>query len=161
MADKETAFVVDLMNKHSPAMIQLTYRRTGCIETAKDLVQEIYLLAYCKRDILYTHNNPVGWLFMALKQLTQREMEKHRYAAEQPLPDFDLPGNMDVDLPMKTHLPVGLPEGEREIIILRVEHKLSFAEIGEILGIKEMAARQRYNRAIKKCRDLLSTPPEV
>ena len=68
MADKETAFVVKLMKKHSPAMAQLTYRRTGSRETTEDLIQEVYLLAYCKRSTLYTHDNPAGWLFMTLKQ---------------------------------------------------------------------------------------------
>lgn len=160
MADKETAFVVKLMKKHSPAMAQLTYRRTGSRETTEDLIQEVYLLAYCKRSTLYTHDNPAGWLFMTLKQLTDRELDKRRYAMEQPLPDYDLPGDADVDLPMKSYLPNGLTEDEQEVILLRVRHKLSFAEIGEVLGIKEMAARQRYNRAIKKCRDLLSKPPE-
>ena len=160
MIDKETTFVVALMKKHSPAMTQLTYRRTGSRETTEDLIQEVYLLAYCKRSTLYKHENPAGWLFIALKQLTDRELDKHRYAKEQPLPDYDLPSDTDVEMPMQNYLPKGLTKDEQEIILLRVKYKLSFAEIGEVLGIKEMAARQRYNRAIKKCRDLLSKPPE-
>lgn len=160
MDDKETSFVIKLVEKHSHAMAQLTFRRTGSRETTEDLMQEVYLLAYCKRSTLYTHVNPAGWLFMTLKRLTEREMDKQRHIMEQPLPDYDLPGDADAELPMRLYLPTGLTKNEQEVILLRVKHKLSFAEIGEVLGLKEMTARQRYNRAIKKSRDLLLRPPK-
>ena len=41
------------------------------------------------------------------------------------------------------------------IIKLRVLYDNSFKEIGKVLGMTEMAARKRYNRAIKVLRDIV------
>ena len=41
------------------------------------------------------------------------------------------------------------------IIKLRVLYNNSFKEIGKVLGMTEMAARKRYNRAIKVLRDIV------
>ena len=41
------------------------------------------------------------------------------------------------------------------IIKLRVLYDNSFKEIGKVLGMTEMAARKRYNRAIKVLRNIV------
>ncbi len=49
---------------------------------------------------------------------------------------------------------------EREIVALRHFEQLSSAESAQILGIEEAAERQRYLRALKKLKDILSSKPE-
>lgn len=53
------------------------------------------------------------------------------------------------------YLPTGLSEQDKELILLRIDKKLSFDEIAEYYGITNDACRQRLSRAIRKCRLLL------
>ena len=46
-------------------------------------------------------------------------------------------------------------EQDKELILLRIDKKLSFDEIAEYYGITNDACRQRLSRAIRKCRLLL------
>lgn len=46
-----------------------------------------------------------------------------------------------------------LPENDRKLIELKFYEKLSYADLGQRLGIKEDAARQRVNRALNRLRD--------
>jgi RNA polymerase sigma-70 factor (ECF subfamily) len=47
-----------------------------------------------------------------------------------------------------------LPEGQRDVLVMFWLQDLSFAEIGEALGIKEGAARVRAHRAYARLREL-------
>lgn len=49
-----------------------------------------------------------------------------------------------------------LPEGDREILLLRHADDLSYAEIGELLAITPAAARKRYGRALLRLRKVLT-----
>jgi RNA polymerase sigma-70 factor (ECF subfamily) len=49
----------------------------------------------------------------------------------------------------------GLPEGDRELLLLRNFEGLSYQEIGYLLGIEEAAARKRFGRALLRLRKLL------
>lgn len=46
-----------------------------------------------------------------------------------------------------------LREPDREVIMLRSYEELSFAEIGEVLGIEENTATVRYVRALRRLKD--------
>lgn len=54
-------------------------------------------------------------------------------------------------------LPAGLTASEREILILRVEKKLSYAEISIELGLEEASCRSRLFRAKMRCKELMET----
>lgn len=60
-----------------------------------------------------------------------------------------------MNLPMYLYLPTGLSEQDKELILLRIDKKLSFDKIAEYYGITNDACRQRLSRAIRKCRSLL------
>lgn len=51
-----------------------------------------------------------------------------------------------------------LPEEQRRIIILRVEHQLPFAVIGEQLGKSADAVRMNYHRGLEQLRSLVPSP---
>jgi RNA polymerase sigma-70 factor (ECF subfamily) len=52
-----------------------------------------------------------------------------------------------------------LPEKYQEVLRLRCEADLSFAEIGKRLGVSENAAQKRYSRALHEFRRLMENPP--
>lgn len=53
----------ELVPRTYDRLIRFLYRRTGCIETAKDLAQEAYTVAYEKRTNLQSSEGFDRWLF--------------------------------------------------------------------------------------------------
>lgn len=155
MTEKQMAFIDKLFERHANSLVQFAYRRTGDEEFAKELVQETFLTACCKPEKICNHEKPVAWLYDTLNKLTMREKGRAFRSAEIPLPDYDLIGDNDLRLPMEFHLPAGLKEKERELILLRADRGMSFAEIAELRGISEDACRQQISRVTRKCRALL------
>ena len=49
--------------------------------------------------------------------------------------------------PLEYLLPQGLSQDERDILILKLEKELTYAEIAPILGISEVSCRSRFFRA--------------
>lgn len=155
MTKAQKNFIHGLVKTHSAAMVQLTYRRIGDAEIAKELVQETFLTACCKANNICEHEKPVAWLYNTLNNLTRREMYKAYHTAELHNVDEELLGSSELDLSMEFLLPEELSEQERDLIILRVERGLAFSEIAELRGIKEDTCRKQVSRAIHKCRRLL------
>lgn len=152
---KHMEFIKTLMEKHSASMAQLTYRRTSDHQLSEDLVQETFLTACCKPDQLFNHPKPVAWLYDALNKLTMRELDKAYHTAEVSIEDENLAGQMEVTLPMEQYMPSDLSDSDRELILMRVDRGLSFAEIAEHYGILEVTCRKRMSRAMGKCRSLM------
>lgn len=55
----QNKIIHSLMVQHSTLMVQLTYRRIGDWQLAEDLVQETFLTACCKADVVCVHSKPV------------------------------------------------------------------------------------------------------
>lgn len=143
-----------LMVRHSTLMVQLTYRRIGDWQLAEDLVQETFLTACCKADVVCSHDKPVAWLYKTLDNLTFRESRRRYHKSEIPLSDWKTE-TCEMELSLEYHLPAGLNEQERKLLVARIEEEHSIPEIAEMLGISEAAYRQRLSRAIRRCRKLM------
>ena len=61
----------------------------------------------------------------------------------------------EIELSLEYHLPDGLNEQEKKLLLARIEEERSIPEIAEALGISEVACRQRLSRAVRKCRELM------
>lgn len=153
----QAEFIKFLMEKHASSMVQLAYRRTCDWQRSEDLVQETFLIACCKPDQVCNHVKPVAWLYSVLNKLTMRELDKAYHMAEISMEGEFLTGQPEVNLSMVHYLPSGLNATEQELILMRVDNGLSFAELAEYYGITETACRQRVSRVIRKCRSLMET----
>ncbi len=155
MNKDQSNFISALHDKYATSMVQLTYRRIGDAELSKELVQETFLIACCKPDVICSHNNPAGWLFNTLNKLTMREMKK-AYHSEIPL-NYDFSDELeDPVLSMEMYIPQGLTDKDRELVLWRVNEERSFEEIANLRGVSEVACRKQVSRAFQKCRNLLS-----
>lgn len=152
--------ITRLAQENGKRLAQLAYRLTGNADLAEDLVQEALLTACIKVDLLVSHENQRGWLSKTLWNLAVREMRKS-YHSELPLMPEHIGGEGDIALPMECYLPVGLEEKEREIILMRIDQGMSYAEIAEERGLSEEACRQQLSRAVRKCRALMEEPQET
>lgn len=154
MTKEQNEFITKLVDEHGERLAQMAYRYTGDAHLAEDIVQETMLTACCKVDILTSHENVKGWLRKTLWNLATREMSKAYHGEISMEPDL-VEGSSGIDLPMDLYLPKGLNDKEREIILLRIDKGLSYAELAEVKGMTESACRQQLSRAIRKCRELM------
>lgn len=150
----QNKIIHSLMVQHSTLMVQLTYRRIGDWQLAEGLIQETFLTACCKADVVCAHSKPVAWLYKTLDNLTFRESRKSYHRAEVPLSDWQTE-TCEIELSLEYHLPDGLNEQEKKLLLARIEEERSIPEIAEALGISEVACRQRLSRAVRKCRELM------
>lgn len=156
MTKTQSKLIEELALRHSSAMVQLTYRRTGDTETAKDLVQETFLIASMKADVLEKHEKPEAWLYLTLQFLTKREMSRAYHKAEIPIYDGNAPSSENIELPMRSYLPEKLSNSEQELLLLHVDKGLSCTDIAEFYGITPNACRKRLSRTVQKCRTMLA-----
>lgn len=152
MTPAQKEYIGTLMRQHAPLMVQLTCRRIGDRRLAEELVQETFLTACQKADIVCAHEKPLAWLYQTLNYLTIKEMNKAYHAREtasEEVEDFGAAGD---PLSLGELLPRELTQEEQRILILRFEYRLSYREIAEALGVTEVACRKQVSRAIQKCR---------
>ena len=152
MTPGQKEIIGQLMRQYAPLMVQLTFRRTGDPQLAEELVQETFLTACKKADIVCSHEKPLAWLYQALQYLTMKETNKACHRREQSSEDLQDLGAADDPPAFHEILPRNLTTEERRILILRFEHRLSHREIAEALGISEAACRKQVSRALQKCR---------
>ena len=152
MTPGQKEIIGQLMRQYAPLMVQLTFRRTGDPQLAEELVQETFLTACKKADIVCSHEKPLAWLYQTLQYLTMKETSKACHSREQS--SEELQDIAAADDPPAFHeiLPRNLTTEERRILILRFEHRLSHREIAEALGISEVACRKQVSRTLQKCR---------
>ena len=159
MTPQQTQLIYRLVEQHSSFMAQLAYRKLGDPQQAEDLVQEVFLLACRKIDIVEGHANQAAWLYNALNKLILREQQRAYHSREFPLDTIAELGHTDGE-PLEHLLPSALSGKERELLCLRLELGLSHQEIARQIGMTEEACRQRFSRLYKKCRMLLSQSPD-
>ena len=152
MTPGQKEMIGQLMRQYAPQMVQLTFRRIGDPQLAEELVQETFLTACKKADIVCSHEKPLAWLYQTLQYLTMKEINRACHRREQS--SEELQDIAAADDPPAFHeiLPRTLTTEERRILILRFEHRLSHREIAEALGISEVACRKQVSRALQKCR---------
>lgn len=149
-------FFSELYIKHAKKMVWFAYRSIGDEQLAEDLMQETFLLAAAKIQVVFSHPNPEGWLYKTLNNLILRDMNK-KYHTELPL-DESIEFDMENEFVFFDEcLPAGLSDGEKQMLIWRFKYQLSHDEIAELLGITQLASRKRLSRIIKECSLLLNT----
>lgn len=139
-------------------------RRTGGrADLAEDVSQRVFTITARRAAWLVDHPALAGWLFRAtrnaaidaLRSEARRETALRSLAA---MPDHSTP-EPEVDWerlrPVLDAALDRLPERDRDVILLRFFHGLSFSELGQRLSMNENAARMRAMRALEKLRRIL------
>ena len=169
-ADQEPERFGLFYRRHVDAVLGYHYRRTGCAQTAADLTAETFAAAYLARRRFRPGPAPArAWLFgIARRQLgtfarRQRVADRARRRLAVPpiaLGDDDLERiERLVDLePVAEAVRSAvaqLPAGQAEAIRLRVADDRTYAEVADLLGCSEGAARVRVSRGLRTLADLM------
>jgi RNA polymerase sigma-70 factor (ECF subfamily) len=155
-----------LYRDHARALLVFLARRVYDPEIAVDLMAETFAAAFAVRARFRGDDDAdaVAWLYgIARNQLSRfyRRGEVERRALERlavdrrPLTDpeyeriEELAGLAELRAAMAAALE-RLPAEQREVVRLRVIDERPYAEVAELLGISEQAARARLSRALRE-----------
>lgn len=158
MTDGQNRELVALYERWAATMVHLTVRRLRDPERAKDLVQEVFLIACCKADDMFARgDNPKAWLFRTLEYLTIQERKRASFTKEvsmETMEEFSAPDEGSL-LGLQGLFPRELSQAEQEILQWRISERLSYEEIARRCNTTPEACRQRFSRAVRHCRLLL------
>lgn len=128
-------------------LLRLAYRSTKDYHESEDLVDEAFVIYLQKSGTVHI-SNPRAYLIKIMSNLICNYLRLKMHD-NVPLSDA-LENEIGVD-GLKRSLADALPKElqlwEREILLMRFEDRLSYAEIAERLHIKEVSCRSRLVRA--------------
>ena len=161
LGGSEAAFE-QIVRRHQRAVLTLLVRLTGDTGLAEDLAQETFVKAFRSLGAFDTARRLSSWLLRIAHNAGIDALRRQRLktvpidtaaADDQPL-DPAAPAEPD---PLERQALAGaldagmqqLTPPQRAAISLRYEEGLSFAEIGQVLGMPEPTARSHVHRARK------------
>ena len=154
------------LGRHGPAMLLLARQWVGGRADAEDVVQEAFLRFWRSRD---RADDPIAYLYACVKRAAldwqrggrrrvRREEEaasaRGTGAADEPL--LTAPMEREERRAAVEAALAGLPEAQREVLVLKVWAGLSFPQIAAALDIPADTAASRYRYALAKLRGLLA-----
>jgi RNA polymerase sigma factor (sigma-70 family) len=154
----------ELYATHAPRLRSFGYRLSGNAHDADDLVQETFVRAVPRLDSLDPETADVGaYLFTTLRNLFLKGVERSKRQesmAEVPEPALPTPIEDDPERGTLLRSQQGdvrvanarLQPRQRLVLALRELEDRSYAEIGELVGMKENAVAQLIFRARESLR---------
>ena len=133
-------------------------------ENTEDIVAETFLSAYANYDKYDPQKASVAtWITRIAHNNAVNLVRSAAYRTRAQLPETDLHGeedpalrHLEEDEDIVLKLYAKLSEKEREFLNMRYVMELKDAEIAELMGMQTKAVNKRYQRLLKKCRDLLA-----
>jgi RNA polymerase sigma-70 factor, ECF subfamily len=97
----------------------------------------------------------LAWLYTVAKRRFADEARRHARAEEirlvRPASAEEREYGPDLSAALAAAL-ARLPDGQRQVVVLKLLRGLRFAEIGKLLGVSEEAAKMRFVRALEALR---------
>jgi RNA polymerase sigma-70 factor (ECF subfamily) len=131
-------------------------------QDAEDAVQQVFTGFIRAREGLTEVNDLGAYLFTSLRHTAQKMATRAR---GQPIADTQLAADAAVtgsecpdESPRHERIRrclACLPLKQREIIAIKIDGGLTFAQIGEVLGVSPNTAASRYRLALEKLRSAL------
>lgn len=148
--------VREIIAKHADALV-LYARQFLDFHSAEEVVQDAIFRLVQEESTVKNH---LAWLYKTVRNaaLNRKTSDSRRLRREQnreiqPWFEFDPAQKIDADF--VTQRMRQLPEEIREILTLRLWSDLSFAAIGDLLGISKATAFRRYEDGLKSLRSIL------
>jgi len=155
----------EVVRRHLGVVYSAALRRTGGrAHLADEISQAVFAKLARNAAWLARHPTLIGWLYRCTRNAAvdaiRAECRRQKLAQVlATMPDETPPSLPDVDWdrlrPVLDQAIDRLKERDREVVLLRFFHGLTFAEVGERLSLNENAARMRATRALEKLRDNL------
>ena len=159
----ERAFAA-LYDREAARLYRAALAMLGRPQDAEDAVQEVFMAMVRGRRKLAEVRDLTAYLFAALRHAAARRAAQRARepaggdAAAQEAVAPLAPSEAE-PLSERLRRAIGeLPPPQREVIALKIEGELTFAQIAEALDISINTAASRYRYALEKLRVVLATP---
>lgn len=141
------------------------FKMLGSAEDAQDVVQEVFITLWVKRDAIHFHTGLTGYLFTAVRNRVlnliehQKTYQHHLDALAAFLDETPIPLTNATDQELLFQLFEAeidhLPRKMRQIFELRRKDELSYAQIADQLSLSDHTVKKQISNAIKILRDRL------
>ena len=142
--------------RHYGQVYRYLRRRTGDHERAEDLAQQVFADAVV--SLRESESPALAWLYTVAKRRftdeLRREAVVRRAGDLAAVPAESREYGQDVASAVRRAIE-GLPDGQRQVVVLKLLRGARFAEIGTQLGLSPEAAKMRFVRALEDVRDAL------
>ena len=162
----EQAFV-EAYQRYYTKVFAYIYSRVGNVEITKDLAAEVFEKAYIKGHAVREAAAYATWLFMIAKNVVIGHYRRHKreikgmdrmkeslWLSERPSDPEDDTLQSEAASSLLRHLR-RLSQRDQELIALKFEGELSYAEISAVLGLSEVNVRVSIFRALKRLRRMM------
>ena len=143
-----------LVGRYEMVVLGAALRRTGDVESARDVAQKVYVTLANKAGSLLGHGRLGGWMYRAASyeaarfmesEGRRREREKNwSKESEESRPGVD-PGTWET---LENAL-ARMPAAKREVIVMHYFEDRGYSEMAGDLGLSEAATRKRMSRALE------------
>jgi RNA polymerase sigma-70 factor, ECF subfamily len=160
-AGEERAFEA-LYDRFAARMYRAALSILGSREDAEDAVQEVFLAMVRSQEGLVYVRDLTAYLFASLRRAAiHRAQQRSRaiaaaHAAANEAPALVSPASPDDALSSRLERAIrSLPDEQREVVTLKIDGELTFAQIAQVMGIGISTAASRYRYAMQKLRTAL------
>lgn len=169
-AGDENAFAA-LYDRYAARLYRTAVGMLGRREDAEDAVQEVFIAMVRSREKLAEVRDLTAYVFAALRRAAGRcaagrarqpqALQTAAEAAASNAAGQDAPPVADGLRGERLRRALaGLPGEQREVIALKIDGGLTFAQVAGVLGIPANTAASRYRYALDKLRARLGEDPE-
>jgi RNA polymerase sigma-70 factor, ECF subfamily len=146
--------VESAFRRHYDQVFRFLRRQTGDAGKAEELTQTVFAdAAAAHHKLVDRPDRPVlAWLYTVARRRAYDEQlrERRRLAADGHVPAA---ARGDDGLAQALHAAIdGLPEGQRQVIVLKLLRGCSFAEIADATGVGADACKMRFSRGLAAVR---------
>lgn len=140
-------------------VVRLAQRFTGNADDALDVLQETFSYLFRKFPGFVLSASMTSFLYPVVKNLSIAARRKRTRQAQLPddatRPDPAAPVSIDYRRQRQELAAVlgGLPEAQREVLLMRFVDGMSMTEIAEALGVPEGTVKSRLHNAIAALRE--------
>ncbi|MCA8964744.1 MAG: sigma-70 family RNA polymerase sigma factor [Planctomycetes bacterium] len=150
-----------VFDRTSPQLLSLALHLCGNPADAEDALQATFVTAIARVHSWDASRPLLPWLFGILNLQCKKLGERRARRREAPLPHPELllddgspvAANERRELVGKLREHIDrMPQEQRQVLLLQLEHGLSPAEVAEVLGVPPGTVRMRLHRAVKALR---------
>jgi len=156
MPGVDAQLLAELVDRHGAPLVLFASQRCRAPD---DVVQQAFVeLAACRT----VPANPAAWLFAVVRRraISRARAERSRARHEQEAGQrwFEQSRTREQEAATAAEMLAELPISEREIVVAYLYGRLTFEEIGRLVGVSTSTARRNYEAALSRLRERIGTP---
>jgi RNA polymerase sigma-70 factor (ECF subfamily) len=142
---------------HRMGVYRFLLRRTRDHHEAEELTQQVFAEAASALSRAGAPRSMRGWLYaVAERRLVDELRRRERVAKLLQLLAAEPPATSGEAIPTLEDAVARLPDGQQQIVVMRIVEGRTYREIARVLECNEAACKMRLSRALSRLRDELA-----